>query len=44
MLDSGVLKSTVTKVLSPIDADNLKEAHKLLESKRMIGKVVLSGF
>ncbi|XP_032521973.2 zinc-type alcohol dehydrogenase-like protein SERP1785 [Danaus plexippus] len=44
MLDSGILKSTVTKVLSPINADNLKEAHKLLESKRMIGKVVLSGF
>ncbi|CAG9584517.1 unnamed protein product [Danaus chrysippus] len=44
MLDSGILKTTVTKILSPINADNLKEAHKLLESKRMIGKIVLSGF
>ncbi|KAJ0177073.1 hypothetical protein K1T71_007082 [Dendrolimus kikuchii] len=44
MLDSGELKSTVTKVLTPINAENLREAHRILEEKRMIGKLVLSGF
>lgn len=44
LFDSGKLKSTLTKTLSPINAANLKEAHKLLEDKHMIGKLVVSGF
>lgn len=44
MLDSGKLKTTLTKTISPINAANLKEAHKLLEEKHMVGKLVLSGF
>jgi len=30
--------------LSPINAANLKAAHALVESGRMIGKVVLAGW
>ncbi|XP_023947862.2 zinc-type alcohol dehydrogenase-like protein SERP1785 [Bicyclus anynana] len=44
MLENGQLKTTLTKVLSPINAANLKEAHKLLEEKHTIGKIVLSKF
>ncbi|CAK1547049.1 unnamed protein product [Leptosia nina] len=44
MLDSGELKSTLTKVITPIKADTLREAHRLIESQKMIGKIVLSGF
>ncbi|WP_268912178.1 zinc-binding alcohol dehydrogenase family protein [Lentilactobacillus sp. SPB1-3] len=42
MLDTGVLKSTLTKQLSPINAENLREAHRLVESNRMIGKVAIT--
>lgn len=41
LLDSGVIKQTVTKKLTPLNAENLREAHKLIESGRMIGKVVV---
>lgn len=41
MLESGQLKPTLTKVLSPINAANLREAHKLLEQKVTIGKIVV---
>ncbi|XP_041978396.1 zinc-type alcohol dehydrogenase-like protein SERP1785 [Aricia agestis] len=44
MLESGQLKHTLTKVISPINAQNLKEAHKIMENKTMIGKLVLSKF
>ncbi len=41
LLDQGVIKSTLNEVLSPINVSNLKKAHKLVESNRMIGKVVV---
>ncbi|KPJ02677.1 Zinc-type alcohol dehydrogenase-like protein [Papilio xuthus] len=44
MFDDGILKSTLTKTLSPINAATLREAHKIIEEKRMVGKLVLSGF
>jgi len=44
LVDSGVLKTTMTQNLGRIDAANLKRAHALLESGRTIGKVVLEGF
>lgn len=44
MLEEGKLMTTLTKTLSPINAANLREAHRLLEEKRMIGKLVISGF
>lgn len=42
LLDQGVIKSTLTKKLSPINVDNLKEAHQLVETNHMIGKVGIS--
>ena len=44
MLDDGEIRSTLTQKLSPINSINLREAHKLVESHHMIGKVVLSGW
>lgn len=44
MVDEGKLHHTLTKTLSPINAANLREAHKLLEEKNLIGKLVLTGF
>ena len=43
-LDSGELKGTMTEKLSPINAANLRKAHARVESKSMIGKIVLSGW
>ena len=42
LLDQGIIKTTVNKTLSPITVANLKEAHKIVESNHMIGKVVVS--
>jgi zinc-binding alcohol dehydrogenase family protein len=44
LLDAGVLRTTLTKTLSPINAENLKQVHKLVESGKAIGKTVLEGF
>jgi NADPH:quinone reductase len=44
MINDGHLKTTLTKVLSPINAANLRQAHKLIEEKHFIGKLVVSGF
>ena len=43
-IDSGVIKTTLNKVLGPINADKLREAHRLLETGEAVGKIVLSGF
>ncbi|KAJ8730251.1 hypothetical protein PYW07_017289 [Mythimna separata] len=43
-LEEGKLKCTLTQTLSPINAANLKKAHKLLEDKTLIGKLALTGF
>ncbi|MBO9709007.1 MAG: zinc-binding alcohol dehydrogenase family protein [Caulobacter sp.] len=44
LVDAGRLKTTLTQVLSPIDAANLKTAHAAIESGRTRGKIVLEGF
>ncbi|KOB77979.1 Alcohol dehydrogenase [Operophtera brumata] len=44
LVDEGKLAHTLTRTLSPINAANLREAHRLMEEKRMIGKLVLTGF
>jgi NADPH:quinone reductase len=41
LVDAGVLRSTVTTRLSPIDAATLAEAHRRVESSATIGKVVV---
>ncbi|WP_230291208.1 zinc-binding alcohol dehydrogenase family protein [Croceicoccus sp. Ery5] len=44
LVDENVLRTTRTQTLRPINAANLKEAHRLAESGRAIGKTVLEGF
>ncbi|MCX5481387.1 zinc-binding alcohol dehydrogenase family protein [Kaistia geumhonensis] len=44
LVDAGTIRTTLTKTLSPINAANLREAHKLVESGRMIGKLVVAGW
>lgn len=44
LVDAGAIVSTLTEELGPINAENLRRAHRLLESGRAIGKTVLGGF
>jgi len=44
LVDSGDIVTTATRELKPINANNLRQAHALVESGRMIGKVVLEGW
>ncbi len=44
MIDSNVLETTVNEILSPINAENLRKAHAMLEEGKTIGKIVLEGF
>jgi NADPH2:quinone reductase len=43
-VDNGTLKTTLTQRIEPISAENLRRAHELLESNRMVGKLVLENF
>jgi len=44
LVDAGTLRGTQRETLSPINADNLREAHRRLESGATIGKLTLSGW
>ena len=44
LVDAGELRSTLTGVVGPIDAANLREVHRRLESGSTIGKLVLAGW
>ncbi|NLG46406.1 zinc-binding alcohol dehydrogenase family protein [Gordonia sp. (in: high G+C Gram-positive bacteria)] len=44
LVDAGVLKTTLKTNLGTISAVNLREAHRMLESGKTIGKVVLEGW
>ena len=44
LVDQGVICTTARQNLGKINAANLIEAHRLLETGRTIGKVVLEGF
>jgi NADPH:quinone reductase-like Zn-dependent oxidoreductase len=44
LIDSKKIKTTLTDLFTPINAENLRKAHKKLESGNAIGKIVLSGF
>lgn len=41
LLDEGTLRSTLNKTLKGFSAQNLREAHRLLETNQTIGKVVV---
>lgn len=43
-VDEGAVRTTLTEKLSPIDAGNLRAAHLRVESRRMIGKLVVAGW
>jgi zinc-binding alcohol dehydrogenase family protein len=43
-IDTGKLRHTLTRRLSPICAERLREAHAQLESGTMIGKLVVEGW
>ncbi|MGE9898595.1 zinc-binding alcohol dehydrogenase family protein [Limosilactobacillus reuteri] len=42
LIDNSELQCTLTQSLSPINANNLREAHGLVENGHMIGKVVVA--
>jgi len=44
LVDAGKLKTTLTQRLSPINAETLRQAHALLESGTMRGKLVVEGW
>jgi hypothetical protein len=44
MVEDGTLQSTTGQHLGQITAANLRIAHELLESGKVVGKLVLSGF
>jgi zinc-binding alcohol dehydrogenase family protein len=44
LVDAGRIRTTATKVLRPINAANLKQAHALIETGTAKGKVVLEGW
>jgi NADPH2:quinone reductase len=44
LIDSKIITTTVSQVLSPINSVNLRKAHALLEQGSAIGKIVLKDF
>ncbi|SLN75435.1 zinc-binding alcohol dehydrogenase family protein [Oceanibacterium hippocampi] len=44
LIDRGVIRTTVTEVISPINAATLRKAHAVIESGKARGKIVLEGF
>ncbi len=43
-IDAGRIHTTVSEVLTPINAANLREAHRLIELGTAKGKIVLEGY
>ncbi|PDS57984.1 zinc-binding alcohol dehydrogenase family protein [Rhizobium anhuiense] len=44
LVDAGKIRTTLSEIVGPINAANLKKAHAMVESGRMKGKAVLAGF
>ncbi|HKJ96762.1 MAG TPA: zinc-binding alcohol dehydrogenase family protein [Thermoplasmataceae archaeon] len=44
LIDNGRIKTTLNSTMSPINASNMRKAHKQIESGTTIGKIVLEGF
>lgn len=44
MIDAGLIKTTIAHNLGMINAENLREAHRMLENREAHGKVVLEGW
>ncbi|WP_368041157.1 zinc-binding alcohol dehydrogenase family protein [Leisingera sp. ANG59] len=43
-IDAGRIRTTLSEVLSPINAENLRRAHAAIEAGTAKGKIVLEGF
>ena len=41
LVDRGLITTTVTKTISGLDAEGIREAHRDVETGRTIGKVVV---
>lgn len=44
LIDAGKIRTTMTDVLRPINAEKLRQAHAVIESGKARGKIVLEGF
>jgi NADPH2:quinone reductase len=44
LVDKGAIKSTLGKHMGTINAQNLRAAHKVIQSNQTMGKMVLEGF
>lgn len=44
LIDDGRIHTTLTEVAGTINANNLRQVHRLIESNRARGKIVLEGF
>jgi len=44
LVDAKKIRTTLSEMVGPINAENLKKAHAMIESGRTRGKIVLSGF
>ena len=44
LIDEGKIITTVTEVLTPINAANLRKAHAQIETGKTIGKIVLENW
>lgn len=44
LADDGAIRTTVSDVMTPINASNLRKAHALLETGKAKGKIVLEDF
>jgi len=43
-IDAGRIRTTLSETLTPINAANLREAHRLIETGKAKGKIVIEGF
>lgn len=43
-IDEGRIRGTAGELMTPINAENLRQAHRKLEAGRTIGKIVLEGW
>lgn len=42
LVDAGTVRTTITSTLSPVNAEQMRAAHAMVESGRMLGKVVVA--
>jgi NADPH2:quinone reductase len=40
-IDAGRIRTTLTEVLTPINAENIRAAHALIETRQAKGKIVV---